>query len=119
MDRKSEIAVESDVGGIKRCEFFFALGSFTCQVSVIRIKTETKGDIKGLFGYSWKLKTKKYCSKIIFKYVNSTVGPDFNEKVAEKWNLWVHEQCTMCTNWLKKIEKSNFAATVHWIVHEQ
>ena len=52
MDRKSEIALESDVGGIKRCEFFFALGSFTCQVSVIRIKTETKGDIKGPFGYS-------------------------------------------------------------------
>ena len=49
MDRKSEIAVESDVGGIRRCEFFFALGSFTCQVSVIRIKTETKGDIKDPF----------------------------------------------------------------------
>ena len=26
----------------------------------------------------------KYCSKIIFKYVNSTVGPIFNEKVVEK-----------------------------------
>ena len=36
-----------------------------------------------------KLKTEnwKYCSKIIFKCVNSTVGPIFNEKVAEKWNL--------------------------------
>ena len=31
-----------------------------------------------------KLKTEKYCSKIIFKCVNSTVGPIFNEKVAEK-----------------------------------
>ena len=42
------------------------------------------------------LKLKTYCwnhySKIIFKYVNSTVGPIFNEKVAKKWNLWVHEQ---------------------------
>ena len=36
------------------------------------------------FGYSWKLKTEKYCSKIIFKCVNSTVGPIFNEKVVEK-----------------------------------
>ena len=26
--------------------------------------------------------------------MNSVVGPIFNEKVAEKWNLWVHEQCT-------------------------
>ena len=26
--------------------------------------------------------------------MNSTVGPIFNEKVAEKWNLWVREQCT-------------------------
>ena len=31
--------------------------------------------------------------KIIFKCVNSTMKPIFNEKVAEKWNLWVCEQC--------------------------
>ena len=31
----------------------------------------------------------KHCSKIIFKCVNSTAGPIFNEKVAEKWYLWV------------------------------
>ena len=37
---------------------------------------------------SWKLKTKKYCNKIIFKCMNSTVGLIFNEKIAEKWNLW-------------------------------
>ena len=42
--------------------------------------------------------------------------PIFNEKVAEKWNLWVYEQCMMCTDWLKKIEKSKFVATVHWTV---
>ena len=43
-----------------------------------------------------KLKTKnwKHCSKIIFKCVNSTVRPIFNEKVVEKWNLWVRKQCT-------------------------
>ena len=63
--------------------------------------------IKGPFGYNWKLKlkTEKYCSKIIFKCVNSTVGPIFNEKVAEKWNLWIHKQYTMCTDWLKKVWK--------------
>ena len=57
----------------------------------------------------------KHCNKIIFKYVNSTVGPIFNEKIAEKWNLWVHEQCTDA---LFTVEKSTFAATVQWTVHE-
>ena len=56
---------------------------------------------------NWKLKLKieKYCSKIIFKCVNSTVGPIFNEKVAEKWNLWICEQYMMCFDWLKKVWK--------------
>ena len=45
----------------------------------------------GPFGYSWKLKTEKRCNKIIFKYVNNTVGPIFNEKVDKKWYLWVRE----------------------------
>ena len=35
----------------------------------------------------------KYCSKIIFKCVNSAVEPIFNEKVAEKWSLW--DPCTV------------------------
>ena len=54
-----------------------------------------------------KLKTYcwNHCSKIIFKCVNSTVGPIFNEKVAEKWNLWIREQYTMCCDWLKQIGK--------------
>ena len=38
--------------------------------------------------------------------MNSTVGPIFNEKVAKKWNLWVHKPCTVCTDWLKKDKKS-------------
>ena len=42
-----------------------------------------------------KIKNWKYCSKIIFKCVNSTVGPIFNEKVVKKWNLWVHKQYMM------------------------
>ena len=47
-----------------------------------------------------KLKTYcwNHCSKIIFKCINSTVGPIFNEKVAKKWNLWVYKQyiITVC-----------------------
>ena len=39
--------------------------------------------------------------------------PIFNENVAEKWNLWVREQCTVYTDWLKIFDKSNFVATVH------
>ena len=49
-----------------------------------------------------KLKTEKYCNEIIFKYVNSTVRPIFNEKVVEKCNLWV---CEQCTNALFTVEK--------------
>ena len=30
-----------------------------------------------------QLKTEKYCSKIILKYVNNTVKPIFNEKIAK------------------------------------
>ena len=41
--------------------------------------------------------------------MNSTVGPIFNEKIAEKWNLWVHEQCTDA---LFTVEKLTFVATV-------
>ena len=39
--------------------------------------------------------------------MNSTVGPIFNEKVTEKCNLWVHEQCT---NALFMDKKSTSAA---------
>ena len=39
--------------------------------------------------------------------MNSIVGPIFNEKVAEKCNLWVHEQCT---NTLFTNKKSTSAA---------
>ena len=48
----------------------------------------------------------KYCSKIIFKCVNSTVRPIFNEKVAEKWSLWVPwtvHRTYWCALFMKKI----------------
>ena len=31
----------------------------------------------------------KHYNKINFKWINNTVEPIFNEKVVEKWNLWV------------------------------
>ena len=45
--------------------------------------------------------------------MNNTVGPIFNEKVTEKWNLWVLKQCTDA---LFMVEKSIFAVTVQWTV---
>ena len=56
-----------------------------------------------------KLKTLQQ-NTVIFKCVNSAVGPIFNEKVAKKWNLWVHKQYT---DTLFTAEKSTFAVTVH------
>ena len=35
--------------------------------------------------------------------MNSIVGPIFNEKVAEKWNLWVREQSLTVHGWLGQI----------------
>ena len=56
---------------------FDDIGSVWIEFILLKLKTE-----------NWK-----HCTKIIFKYVNSAVRPIFNEKVAEKWNLWVREQC--------------------------
>ena len=47
----------------------------------------------------------KYCSKIIFKCVNSVVGPIFNKKVTEKCNLWDRKQCTYV---LFTVDKVNY-----------
>ena len=54
----------------------------------------------------------KYCSKIIFKCVNSAMGPIFNESFVEKRNFWVpwtvHEtqwKALKCASqWKKKHE---------------
>ena len=47
--------------------------------------------------------------------MNSTVGLIFNEKVVEKWNLWIRKQYTGA---LFIVEKSTFAGIVHETVHE-
>ena len=73
---------------------YWFLGSVWIELILLKLKTE-----------NWK-----HCSKIIFKCVNSTVGPIFNEKIDKKWNLWVSEQCTdtlFTENW------SKVAAIVH------
>ena len=86
--------------------------NFKVNLQIIFIKFRVCLDIT----YFTETENWKYCSKIIFKCVNSIVGPIFNEKVAEKWNLWVREQCT---NALFIVEKSTFVATVQWTMHEQ
>ena len=58
---------------------YMHLGSVWIEFILLKLKT-----------YCWN-----HCSKIIFKCVNSIVGPIFNEKVVKKWNLWVHKQYTM------------------------
>ena len=41
--------------------------------------------------YFAEIENWKYCSKIIFKYVNNAMRPIFNKNVAKKWSLWVRE----------------------------
>ena len=72
-------------------------GSIWIELILLKLKTE-----------NWR-----HYSKIIFKRVNSTVGPIFNEKINKKLNLWVREQCirTLFTE-----ERSKIAAIVAWTV---
>ena len=82
-----------------------------------------------LIGFVWielillKLKTEnwKHCNKIIFKCVNSTVRPIFNEKVEKKWSLWdpwrvhlctVHKRSVNSCDW-KKEKKKEKTQTQH------
>ena len=57
----------------------------------LRVRLDT-----AYFFWNWK-----YCSEINFKCVNSAVGPIFNEKIAEKCNLWDSWTVHRCTihNW--------------------
>ena len=52
--------------------------------------------MKGLFECRLllKIENRKHCSKIIFKCVNSIMGPSFNENFAEKNTYESREQCT-------------------------
>ena len=64
----------------------------------------------------------KHCSKIIFKCINSIVGPIFNEKVDKKWSLWdpwivhlciVHKRPVNSCGWRKKKKKKEKTQTQH------
>ena len=64
------------------------------------------------FAENWK-----YCSKIIFKCVNSAVKTIFNESFGKKKGLWIREQCTSSTEkdrnaLLKKKKDQNVDAQV-------
>ena len=59
----------------------FLLGSVWIELILLKLKTENC----------------KHCSKMIFKYVNSAVGPIFNEKVDKKWSLWDPWTVHKCT----------------------
>ena len=52
----------------------------------------------------------KYCSKIIFKYVNSVVGPSFKEKFAKIRTCGFREQCMeptemKCKHWTPGLKR--------------
>ena len=60
--------------------FFFFLGGDPLQlITTLRVRSYIT-----YFAENWK-----QCSKIIFKFVNSTVWPIFNESLVEKKDLWV------------------------------
>ena len=62
---------------------------------------------------NWKLKTEKYCSKIIFKCVNSTVGPIFNKKNCWKVRFVGPVTEKLLKSWLKGTGKVAEVCTVH------
>ena len=65
------------------------------------VSTETKCSLRVRLDWAYFYWNWKHYSKIIFKCVNCIVGPIFNEKVIEKWNLWVYKQYTnaLFTHW--------------------
>ena len=63
--------------------------------------------------YFAKTENWKHCSKIIFKYVNSNMEPNFNEKVTQKWDLWVPYTVHRTTKLIKKLKSQQLPATVH------
>ena len=57
-------------------------------------KTQTKLTLKVCLDTVFFAKNWKYCSKIIFKCVNSIMRPIFNESFGEKRDYGSHEQYT-------------------------
>ena len=55
-----------------------------------------------------KIDNWKHCNKIIFKYVNNAVRPNFNEKFVEKNTCGAREQCTWPTKLDANTTKTKF-----------
>ena len=64
----------------------------------------------GLFGYCLLLKTEnwKHCSKIIFKYINNVVEPNFKENFVEKSTCGSRKQYTGPTELDANTAEMNF-----------
>ena len=45
--------------------------------------------------------------------MNSNVGPNFNEKVTQKWDLWVRALFMEPTELIKELKSQQFPASVH------
>ena len=85
---------------------------FSISSIALRVRLDTAENWK----LKLKVKTEKHYRKIIFKCVNSTVRPIFNKKVTENWNLWIRKQCTICTDWLKRVRKVKLCGYCSWTV---
>ena len=113
--KTSVIALEEELGAWSDSldprfnTFFLSIITYNYNTSFLTCHWPTTASMNILFRvcldrtYFAKIENWKHCSKIIFKCVNSIVRLIFNEKVTEKWCLWVREQCT---NALFTIEKS-------------
>ena len=66
--------------------------------------------------YFVETENRKHCNKIIFKCVNSAVGPIFNEKLAENWSLWDSWTVHGCTVHGRIVKSCGYCS---WTVHEQ
>ena len=67
------------ISGMKRS----FISNTSCFSNLYLIECFRKCKSKGLFEYRLLLKTENTVTKIIFKCVNSVVGPNFKEKFAE------------------------------------
>ena len=80
------------------CGFFHSSPIILAFLVILRVRLDRT--------YFAETENWKHCRKIIFKCVNSTMGPIFNEKVTEKWDLWV--PCT--------VHKTHWCAEKGWKV---
>ena len=91
---------------LKPWTLFYSKNIFTLKLDLIYIDKTLEPNLN--YGSVWiqlifaETENWKHCSEIIFKCVNSAVIFIFNEKIAEKCNLWDSWTVHLCTvhNWL-------------------